>query len=95
MISVAVMITYALLSLSLLFLFIRLVIGPSTADRVVAVDLIAVTSIGFILLISISTNEPIYTDIAIALGFVAFLTTVACSRFILFERKGRDERSNE
>ena len=94
MMEIAVMITYFLLCLSFFFLLIRLIIGPTTADRVVAVDLIAVTSIGFILLISISTNEPIYTDIAIALGFIAFLTTVACSRFIFFERKARDERLN-
>ena len=86
----ALNITLLLLSLSYLILLVRLIIGPTTADRVVAIDLIAVTSVAFLLLISLSANEPLYIDIAITLAFVGFLATVACSRFILFERKNNN-----
>lgn len=89
----AVNITLVLLNFSYLFLLVRLIKGPTTADRVVAIDLIAVTSVAFLLLISVSANEALYIDIAIALAFVGFLATVACSRFILFESKTRNDKS--
>jgi len=87
-------ITLILLNCAFFFLLVRLFKGPTTADRVVAIDLIAVTSVGFLLLISLMTNEPIYIDIAIALAFVGFLTTVSCSRFILYEGKNGDNRNH-
>jgi len=87
-------ITFFLLNCAFFFLLIRLFKGPTTADRVVAIDLIAVTSVGFLLLVSLMANEPIYIDIAIALAFVGFLTTVACSRFILYERENGNNRNN-
>lgn len=87
MMIISLKITMLLLNFAYFFLLIRLFKGPTTADRVVAIDLIAVTSVGFLLLISLMADEAIYIDIAIALAFVGFLATVACSRFILYERK--------
>lgn len=84
--SLTFIITYVLLSLSYVFLIIRLIKGPSSPDRVVAVDLIAVTTVGFILVFAMSTQQSVYIDVAIALSFVAFLGTVACARYILHEK---------
>ena len=84
-------ITIILLTLSYFFLVIRLIKGPTTADRVVAIDLIAVTSVAFLLLISLKSNEPVYIDIAIALAFVGFLATLACSRFILLASRSNND----
>ena len=76
-------ITFILLSLSFIFLLIRLIKGPSAPDRVVALDLMAVTTVGFILVFSMSSHQAVYVDIAIALALVAFLGTVACARYVL------------
>ena len=84
-------ITIILLTLSYFFLVIRLIKGPTTAGRVVAIDLIAVTSVAFLLLISLKSNEPVYIDIAIALAFVGFLATLACSRFILLTSRSNND----
>ncbi|HLW57025.1 MAG TPA: monovalent cation/H+ antiporter complex subunit F [Bacteriovoracaceae bacterium] len=84
-------ITLILLICSYFLLLIRLIKGPTTADRVVAIDLIAVTSVAFLLLISLKSNEPIYIDIAIALAFVGFLATLACSRFILLASRSDND----
>lgn len=85
--------TLILLTCSYFILLIRLIKGPTTADRVVALDLIAVTSVAFLLLISVKSREPIYIDIAIALAFVGFLATIACSRYVLLEsRKHNHDR---
>jgi multicomponent Na+:H+ antiporter subunit F len=71
-----------LLSLSFLFTVYRFIVGPTLPDRVLALDLLVATAIGFIAVIGIKTGYTLYLDIAIALGLVGFLATVAFSRFI-------------
>jgi multisubunit Na+/H+ antiporter MnhF subunit len=61
----------------------RVVKGPTLPDRVVALDMLVGIVIGFIALIAIRTGFTLYVDIAIALGLVGFLATVAFARFIL------------
>ncbi|TNM65708.1 cation:proton antiporter [Aliirhizobium smilacinae] len=61
----------------------RVVKGPTLPDRVVALDMLVGIVIGFIALIAIRTGFTLYIDIAIALGLVGFLATVAFARFIL------------
>lgn len=72
----------------------RVMRGPTLADRVVALDMLTGIAIGFIALIAIRTGFTLYVDIAIALGLVGFLATVAFARFIL-ARGGGGERSGE
>ncbi len=79
-------ITFILLSFSYLFLLLRLIKGPTSPDRVVSVDLMAVTTVGFILVFAMSTNQAVYVDIAIGLALVAFLGTVACARYVLHQK---------
>lgn len=61
----------------------RVLKGPTLPDRVVALDMLVGIVIGFIALIAIRTGFTLYIDIAIALGLVGFLATVAFARFIL------------
>ena len=59
------------------------------ADRVLGLDMLTSVAIGFIAIIGIDTGYTLYVDIAIALGLVGFLATVAFARFIL--ARGRTE----
>ncbi|WP_422447937.1 MULTISPECIES: cation:proton antiporter [unclassified Endozoicomonas] len=68
---------------SLVLAFIRLCKGPSLADRVIALDLIAFITIGFIGVFTIYSNATAFMDIAITLALVAFLSTIAFARFIM------------
>jgi len=60
------------MGLTLLLAFIRLVKGPSLPDRVVALDLMAYTVIGIIVLYCILTGMAIFLDAAITLALIAF-----------------------
>jgi multicomponent Na+:H+ antiporter subunit F len=82
MTAIVVMICSAMLSLALLLAFVRLAIGPSVADRVVALDLIGVLSVGIIILYSVATELPVFLDAAIALALVSFAGTIAFARYI-------------
>lgn len=82
------------LSLSLLLSVARVVIGPTLPDRVLALDMLVAIAIGFIAVLGIKSGNTLYADIAIALGLVGFLATIAFARFILqrrtVEREGDD-----
>jgi multicomponent Na+:H+ antiporter subunit F len=79
-------ICYAMLCLALLLAFIRLAKGPTVADRVVALDLIAILAIGMILLYDVATAEHVFLDAAIVLALVGFAGTVGFAKY--FERRG-------
>lgn len=76
----------AILSLAFLLTVIRVLLGPGLPDRVVALDMLVATAIGFIVVIGMSGGYTLYLDIAIALGLVGFLATVAFARFLLSRR---------
>jgi multicomponent Na+:H+ antiporter subunit F len=71
-----------LVGVSLLLTFVRLVKGPTLADRVVALDLVTMILVVILTLFGMSIDDSAYIDAAIALGLVAFLATVAFARYI-------------
>lgn len=73
----------ALLIVSATLAFFRMVRGPQAADRVVALDLISILIVGFLAAYAIQAGDTSYLDVAIAYALVAFLGTVALSRFLL------------
>lgn len=77
------LIALILLGLALLVSVVRIIIGPTLADRVLALDLLTVVGMGFIGAIAIRTGQMLYLDIAIALALLGFLATVALARYIM------------
>ena len=90
----AIWIALALLALSFLLTTWRVIAGPTLGDRVVALDMLVGIAIGFIAVIAVKTGFTLYIDVAIALGLVGFLATVAFARFIL-SRRTADEEGEE
>ncbi|ODT81649.1 MAG: cation:proton antiporter [Pelagibacterium sp. SCN 64-44] len=79
----ASLIALVLLSLALLLSLVRIVIGPTLSDRVLALDLLTVVAMGFVGAVAVRTGLMLYLDIAIALALLGFLATVALGRYIL------------
>ncbi len=71
-----------MLLIAMLATTLRIILGPTLADRVLALDMLVAIAIGFIALIAIQTGHVLYIDIALALGLVGFLATIALARFI-------------
>lgn len=80
---VAIDISLALLMLAFLLIIIRIVRGPTLPDRILALDMLVAVGIGFIAVIGIKTGFFLYIDVAIALGLIGFLATVAFARYVL------------
>ncbi|MGV8854325.1 MAG: cation:proton antiporter [Devosia sp.] len=90
-VSLTTMVVLIMLTLAMLIAVIRVVIGPTLADRVLALDLLTVLAMGFVGAIAIRTGLTLYLDIAISLALLGFLATVAFARYML--SRLRDEES--
>lgn len=84
---IAVQIAFAVLSLSFLLTVLRVLKGPTLPDRILALDMLVGVGIGFIAVTGIVSGVTFNVDIAIALGLVGFLATVAFARFVLVHSK--------
>lgn len=73
--------TFVMVMLSLAIAFIRLALGPSIADRVVALDMMTVTIIAVCGVAAVATGVAALLDVALVLALVGFLATVALARF--------------
>ncbi len=75
-------ITLAILILSFFLTMIRLAKGPRLYDRVVSLDLITSISAGIILIYAIITGKSAFIDVAVIIFMIAFLGTVAISKYL-------------
>ncbi|PAV25791.1 multicomponent Na+:H+ antiporter subunit F [Tamilnaduibacter salinus] len=82
MLSIAIDVVYFMLSLALLFAFIRLTRGPSLPDRVVALELIASVVFGYVGVHAIDTGVSSFLDVAIVIALTAFLAAIGFARFV-------------
>ena len=82
------LIALILLGLALLVSVIRIIIGPTLGDRVLALDLMTVVAMGFVGAIAIRTGQMLYLDIAIGLALLGFLATIALARYVLTRASG-------
>ncbi|MCC6000902.1 MAG: cation:proton antiporter [Pararhodobacter sp.] len=85
----SVQITLGMILLGLAIAFFRLAIGPTLADRVVALDMMTITIIAFCGVYAVASDDASFLDVAIVLALVGFLATVALARYAerRFERE--------
>ena len=91
MLTTAIWLAFAILSLALVLIFIRLVRGPSLPDRVVALELIASLTVGFIGVHAVASNRFAFLDVAMVLALTAFLAAVGFARFLEKRGAGDDD----
>lgn len=56
--------------------------GKTMIDRLLAADLIGAFTVGILVLVSIITRQPIYIDVAIVLGALGAIGTIAIAKYI-------------
>lgn len=65
---------------------VRVVIGPSVADRVVALDSLLIVVISILVVDAARTGDTAFVDVAVVMGLLGFIGTGVAARFI--ERRG-------
>ena len=71
-----------LLAVAAACVVIRLLLGPTPLHRVVAADTLAVITTAAIAALAAVFDNPVYLDIALVYGTLAFVGTVAIARAI-------------
>lgn len=72
----------AVLVLAMGLIFIRLILGPSTSDRVVALDVLSAVAIGLIATYAVAADTTALLDAALVIALVSFVGTVAFGHFV-------------
>ncbi len=70
--------------LAIMLSLYRFIKGPTAPDRLVAYDVMTVSSLALIALIAYLASRIIYLDVAIVYGLLSFLGVIIVSRY--FER---------
>ena len=73
---------FVLVMAGVVLAFVRLVLGPSLPDRVVALDTMTVLIVAFCGLFTLQSGVAAFLDVAVVLALVGFLATVALARFV-------------
>ncbi len=73
----ALYVTLVFVLSGMILAFIRLMLGPSLPDRVVALELITTLSVMFIGIFTVASNQNAFLDVAIGVALISFLATVA------------------
>ncbi|MCF2905531.1 K+/H+ antiporter subunit F [Octadecabacter sp. CECT 8868] len=79
----AMTLAFAAVAISQLLALVRLVIGPNTGDRILALDTMVVNAIGLIVLVGMSQGTRLYFEAALIIAMLGFVSTVAYARFVL------------
>lgn len=71
-----------LMGAALVLGLVRLFLGPSTPDRIVAADTLAVIATAGIVILAALFGSALYLDVALTYGVLAFVGVVALARII-------------
>jgi len=85
--SYSVYISLSILTVSLIFPFIRLFKGPSVPDRVLALDQISLIIVAIMLVDIILSTELVFVDIVLVISFILTLGAMIISKFLFKHEK--------
>jgi multisubunit Na+/H+ antiporter MnhF subunit len=72
----------ALIGVALLLGLVRLVLGPHSPDRIVAADTLSVITTAGLAGLALLLHSPVYLDVALIYGVLAFVGVIAIARAI-------------
>lgn len=72
-----------ILGIALLLNGWRLLIGPSTTDRILALDTLYINSIALIVLLGLFFKSTLYFEAALLIAMLGFVGTAALAKYLL------------
>ena len=83
LVDIALVLTFVTLVLGQLLSMVRLVLGPTPGDRILALDTMVINAIGLVVVLGIHQGVQIYFEVSLLIAMLGFVSTVALARFIL------------
>jgi len=82
MVDTLIYLAATLTGLALLLALYRFIKGPSTADRVIAFDVLTIIGITGIALVALVEQRGIYLDVALVYALLSFLGVIVIARYL-------------
>jgi multicomponent Na+:H+ antiporter subunit F len=82
MVEILIYLAATLVGTAFLLALFRFFKGPSSADRVVAFDVLTIVSMSAIVLVSLAEGRGIYLDVALVYGLLSFLGVIVVARYL-------------
>ena len=82
MADIIIQISAVLIFFAISFGVVRLVLGPTLVDRIIAIDMLTIVSISLISLYAHISGRFVYIDVALVYGLLSFLAVLAAARFL-------------
>lgn len=60
----------------------RVIRGPTTPDRVVALDTIATNVVAIAVLFALATGQGLFVTVSLVLAIIGFISTIAVARYV-------------
>lgn len=71
------------LALGQVLSMLRLILGPTPSDRILALDTMVINALGLIVVLGMDQGIKVYFEVALLVAMLGFVSTVALARFIL------------
>jgi len=82
-----VLVVLGMIALAMVGCLVRLLIGPTLPDRVVALDLLGMFAVAVIAIFAILIGKPVLLSVCLVMGLILFLGTAAFALYL--ERRAR------
>ncbi|HOG75839.1 MAG TPA: monovalent cation/H+ antiporter complex subunit F [Candidatus Marinimicrobia bacterium] len=67
---------------SALFVIYRVIVGPTAADRIVAVDILGILIIGMLALLGLNYDQSFFMDIGLIWALLSFIASLAFAKVL-------------
>ncbi|SMX31371.1 K+/H+ antiporter subunit F [Actibacterium lipolyticum] len=81
--NIAIFVAFVTLALGQILSMVRLVLGPTSGDRILALDTMVINALGLVVLLGIYQGVQIYFEVSLLIAMLGFVSTVALARFKL------------
>ena len=82
MVNTLLSVSLLLIALSFILIVIRFLIGKTVADRIIALDVLTVSSIGMLVILAHMFERVIYLDVAIVYGILSFIGVIVIAKYM-------------
>lgn len=83
LLSFAIMFALVCTVLAMLLCGLRLVIGPTAQDRILALDTLWMTTMLLVLMLGIRFGNLVFFEAAMLIALIGFVSTVALAKFLM------------
>ena len=83
LLNIALIVAFIALALGQVLSMVRLIMGPTSADRILALDTMVINALGLVVVLGIYQGVQIYFEVSLLIAMLGFVSTVALARFLL------------